>query len=265
MHNTITQNMISPLAHISPKAQIGNNVTIEPFANIYGDVIIGDNTWIGSNTVIMDGTRIGKNCKVFPGAVLGGVPQDLKFKGENSTAEIGDNTVIREYVTINRGTVDRMVTKVGSNCLVMSYAHIAHDCLIGNNVIIASYVGLTGHVTVEDYAIIEGLSGTQQFTTIGAHSFVAGGSLIRKSVPPFIRVAREPLQYLGVNIVGLTRRGFSKEAIKNIEDIYRVIFVRGYNMTKAVEVVMEECPDSPERKQILDFIANEKEGIVKGI
>ncbi|MBS1646659.1 MAG: acyl-ACP--UDP-N-acetylglucosamine O-acyltransferase [Bacteroidetes bacterium] len=257
--------MISKLAHVSPKAQIGANVTIEPFANIYDDVVIGDGTWIGSNTVIMDGTRIGKNCKIFPGAVLGGIPQDLKFNGENSLAEIGDNTVIREYATINRGTVDRMVTRVGKNCLIMAYAHIAHDCLIGDHVIVASYVGITGHVTIEDYAIIEGLSGTQQFITIGAHSFVAGGSLMRKSVPPFIRVAREPLQYIGVNIVGLTRRGFSKEAIKNIEDIYRIIFVRSYNMTKAIEVVMDECPDTPERKQILHFIANAKDGVVKGI
>jgi len=257
--------MISNLAYVHPKAQIGNNVTIEQFATIAADVIIGDNSSIGPNAVIMDGSRIGKNSKIFPGAVIGGVPQDLKFNGENSLAEVGDNTVIREYVTINRGTVDRMTTKVGNNCMIMAYTHIAHDSLIGNNVIIAGYVGITGHITVEDFAIIEGLTGAQQFLTIGAHSFVAGCSQIRKSVPPFIRVAREPLQYIGVNIVGLTRRGFSKESIKNIEDIYRVIFVRGYSMSKALEMVESECPDSPERKQILDFIRNEKDGIVKGI
>jgi len=257
--------MVSNLASINPKAQIGNNVTVEAFASIAGDVIIGDNTWIGPNAVIMDGTRIGKNCKVFPGAVLGGVPQDLKYKGENSLAEIGDNTVIREYVTINRGTADRMTTKVGNNTMIMAYTHIAHDSLIGNNVILASYIGITGHVTVEDHAIIEGLSGTQQFIRIGAHSFIAGCSQMRKSVPPYIRVAREPLQYIGVNIVGLTRRGFSKESIKNIEDIYRIIFVRGYNMTKALEMVEVDCPDTPERRQIVDFIRNEKDGIVKGI
>jgi UDP-N-acetylglucosamine acyltransferase len=257
--------MISNLASVHPKAQIGNNVTIEPFATVAGDVVIGDNSSIGPNVVIMDGTRIGKNSKIFPGAVLGGIPQDLKFKGENSLAEVGDNTVIREYVTINRGTVDRMTTKVGNNCMIMAYTHIAHDSLVGNNVIIASYVGITGHITVQDHAIIEGLSGAQQFLTIGAHSFIAACSQIRKSVPPFIRVAREPLQYIGVNIVGLTRRGFSKETIKNIEDIYRIIFVRGYSMSKALEMVESECPESPERKQILDFIRNEKDGIVRGI
>jgi len=257
--------MVSNLASVNPKAQLGNNVTVEAFASIAGDVIIGDNTWIGPNAVIMDGTRIGKNCKVFPGAVLGGVPQDLKYKGENSLAEIGDNVIIREYVTINRGTADRMTTKVGNNTMIMAYTHIAHDSLIGNNVILASYIGITGHVTIEDHAIIEGLSGTQQFIRIGAHSFIAGCSQMRKSIPPYIRVAREPLQYIGVNIVGLTRRGFSKESIKNIEDIYRIIFVRGYNMTKALEMVEVDCPDTPERRQIVDFIRNEKDGIVKGI
>ena len=257
--------MISNLASIHPKAQIGNNVTIEPFATIAADVIIGDNSSIGPNAVIMDGSRIGKNSQIFPGAVIGGVPQDLKFKGEKSLAEVGDNTVIREYVTINRGTLDRMTTKIGNNCMIMAYAHIAHDSLIGNNVILASYVGVTGHITIEDYAIIEGLSGAQQFLTIGAHSFTAACSQIRKSVPPFIRVAREPLQYIGVNIVGLTRRGFSKETIKNIEDIYRIVFVRGYNMSKALEMVESECPDTPERKQILEFIRNQKDGIVRGI
>lgn len=257
--------MVSNLASVHPKAQLGNNVTVEAFASISADVIIGDGTWIGPNAVIMDGARIGKNCKIFPGAVIAGIPQDLKFKGEHSLAEIGDNSVIREYATINRGTLDKMTTKVGSNTMIMAYAHIAHDCMIGNNVIIASYVGITGHVTVEDFAIIEGLSGTQQFIKIGAHSFIAGCSQMRKSVPPYIRVAREPLQYIGVNIVGLTRRGFSKEAIKNIEDIYRVIFVRGYNMTKALEMVEQDCPDTPERRQIVDFIRNEKDGIVKGI
>lgn len=257
--------MVSNLANVHPKAQLGNNVTVEAFATIAADVVIGDGTWIGPNAVIMDGTRIGKNCKIFPGAVLGGIPQDLKFKGENSLAEIGDNVVIREYVTVNRGTADRMTTKIGNNSMVMAYTHIAHDSLIGNNVILASYIGIVGHVTIEDHAIVEGLSGSQQFITIGAHSFIAGFSQMRKSIPPYIRVAREPLQYIGVNIVGLTRRGFSKETIKNIEDIYRIIFVRGYNMTKALEMVEMDCPDTPERRQIVDFIRNQKDGIVKGI
>jgi UDP-N-acetylglucosamine acyltransferase len=257
--------MISNLAYVHPKAKIGNNVTIEPFAMIYGDVEIGDNCWIGSNAVIMDKSRIGKNNRIFPGAVIGAIPQDLKFKGEDSLAEIGDNNTIREFVTINRGTADRMTTKIGNNCLLMAYTHLGHDCILGNNIIIANSGNLAGHITVEDNVIIEGIVAAQQFVNIGAHSFIAGASLIRKSVPPYIRVAREPLQFIGVNTVGLTRRGFSKELIKNIEDIYRIIFVRGHNITNALEIVENEIPDSLERKQIVDFIREQKDGIVKGI
>lgn len=257
--------MISNLAYVHPKAKIGNNVTIEPFAMIYGDVEIGDNCWIGSNAVIMDKSRIGKNNRIFPGAVIGAIPQDLKFKGEDSLAEIGDNNTIREFVTINRGTADRMTTKIGNNCLLMAYTHLGHDCILGNNIIIANSGNLAGHITVEDNVIIEGIVAAQQFVNIGAHSFIAGASLIRKSVPPYIRVAREPLQFIGVNTVGLTRRGFSKELIKNIEDIYRIIFVRGHNLTNALEIVESEIPESAERKQIVDFIRAQKDGIVKGI
>lgn len=257
--------MISNLAYVHPKAKIGNNVTVEPFAMIHGDVEIGDNCWIGSNAVIMDKSRIGKNNRIFPGAVIGAIPQDLKFKGEDSLAEIGDNNTIREFVTINRGTADRMTTKIGNNCLLMAYTHLGHDCILGNNIIIANSGNLAGHITVEDNVIIEGIVAAQQFVNIGAHSFIAGASLIRKSVPPYIRVAREPLQFIGVNTVGLTRRGFSKELIKNIEDIYRIIFVRGHNITNALEIVENEIPDSPERKQIVDFIRAQKDGIVKGI
>lgn len=257
--------MISNLAYVHPKAKIGNNVTIEPFAMIYGDVEIGDNCWIGSNAVIMDKSRIGKNNKIFPGAIIGAIPQDLKFKGEDSLAEIGDNNTIREFVTINRGTADRMTTKIGNNCLLMAYTHLGHDCILGNNIIIANNGNLAGHITVEDFVIIEGIVAAQQFVNIGAHSFVAGASLVRKSIPPFIRVAREPLQFIGVNTVGLARRGFSKDFIKNVEDIYRIIFVRGHNLTNALEIVESEIPDSAEKKQILDFIRNQKDGIIKGI
>ncbi|MGE0566930.1 MAG: acyl-ACP--UDP-N-acetylglucosamine O-acyltransferase [Bacteroidia bacterium] len=257
--------MISNLAYVHPKAQIGNNVTIEPFATIYGDVVIGDNCWIGPNSVIMDKTRMGKNNKIFPGAVVGAIPQDLKFKGEESLVEIGDNNSIRECVTINRGTLDRMTTKIGNNNLLMAYTHLGHDCILGNNIIIANNGNLAGHITIEDNVIIEGVVAAQQFINIGAHSFIAGASLVRKSVPPYIRVAREPLQFIGVNTIGLARRGFDKEVIKNIEDIYRLIFVRGHNITNAIEIVEAEVPDTPEKKQILDFIKNQKDGIVKGI
>lgn len=257
--------MISPLANVSPKAQLGKNVVVSPFATIEDKVIIGDNTWIGPNAVIMNYTRIGNNCRIFPGAVIGAEPQDLKFKGEESTVEIGNNTTIREFVTIHRGTLDKMTTKVGDNCLIMAYVHIAHDCIVGNNVIIANSVGLSGHINIEDYAVIEGMSAAQQFITIGKHSFIAGASLIRKSVPPYVRCAREPLQYIGVNTVGLTRRGFTPEQIKQIEDIYRIIYVRGYNLQTALEIVEKEIPDSIFKTEILEFIRNQKDGVIKGI
>lgn len=257
--------MISNLASVSPKAKIGKNVTIEPFATIYDNVEIGDNTWIAPNVVVFPDTTIGHDCKIYPGASLGAVSQDLKYKGEPANTVIGNNTVIREFVTVHKGTADRQTTRVGDNCLIMAYAHIAHDCIIGNNVILASFVGLAGHITIEDFAILEGGAVAQQFVTIGAHSFIAGASLVRKNVPPYIRVAREPLQYIGVNSIGLSRRGFEKETIQEIEDIYRTIFVRGHTVSKALEAVEAEIKDSAVKTQILSFIKNSKDGIVKGI
>ncbi len=257
--------MISNLASVSPKAKIGKNVTIGPFATIYEDVEIGDDTFIHPNAVIYPDTIIGKGCKIFPGAIIGIVNQDLKYKGEKSNTVIGDNTTIREYATIHKGTADKMTTKVGNNCLIMCYTHIGHDTFVGNNVIVANNGSLAGHIVIEDYAILEGVVAAQQFVQIGAHSFIAGASLVRKSVPPYIRVAREPLQFIGVNTIGLARRGFDKEVIKQIEDIYRIIFVRGHNLTNALEIVESEIPDSIYRKQILEFIRNQKDGIVRGI
>lgn len=257
--------MISPLANVSPKARIGKNVTIEAFATVYEDVEIGDNTHIHPNAVIYPDTIIGTGNQIFPGAIIGIVSQDLKYKGEKSNTVIGNNNIIREYVTIHKGTADRMTTRIGNNCLLMAYVHVAHDCIVGNHVILANSVGLSGHITVEDHVIVEGMCGTQQFITIGAHSFIAGGSLIRKSVPPFVRVAREPLQFIGVNTIGLTRRGFDKEIIKQIEDIYRLIFVRGHNMTNALELVEQEITDNEIRAQIVNFIRSQKDGIIKGI
>lgn len=257
--------MISPLANVSPKARIGKNVTIEAFATIYEDVEIGDNTYIHPNAVIYPDTIIGHDCKIFPGAVIGIVSQDLKYKGEKSNTVIGNNTTIREFATIHKGTADRMTTKVGNNCLIMCYTHLGHDCFIGNNVIIANNGSLAGHITVEDFVIIEGVVAAQQFVNIGAHAFVAGASLVRKSIPPYVRVAREPLQFIGVNTIGLARRGFDKDVIKQIEDIYRIIFVRGHNVTNALEIVENEMPDTPIRKEIVDFIRRQQDGIIKGI
>ncbi len=257
--------MISPLAHISESAQLGADVEVHPFAHIHEDVIIGDGCIIHSNANLYPGTRLGKNCEVFPGAVIGVVPQDLKFNGEYTTVEIGDNTKIRECVTIHRGTSDRNKTKIGSNCLLMTYVHIAHDCLIGDNVILASYVGLSGHVTIDDYAIIEGKAAAQQFVHIGAHSFIGGASLIRKDVPPFIKAAREPMTFAGVNSVGLRRRGMTDEQIREIEDIYRIIYVQNNNITKGIAVVKDTMPASPLLDEIVGFIQGSDKGVIRGL
>ena len=257
--------MISQLANISPLAQLGKGVVVESFTTIYEDVIIGENTKIHPNVTIYPGTRIGSNCEVFPGAVIGVIPQDLKFEGEATTVEIGNNTVIRECVTIHRGTKDRWKTKIGDNCLLMTYVHIAHDCFIGNNVILASYVGLSGHVTIEDFAILEGMVASQQFVTVGAHAFVAGASLIRKNIPPFVKCAREPLTFAGVNSVGLRRRGFTDEQVREIEDIYRMLYVQHNNISKGIESIKESIPDSPIRQQIIQFIESSDKGVIRGM
>lgn len=256
--------MSNPLVSIHPEARIAANVTIEPFTTISRDVEIGEGTWIGSNVSICDGARIGKNCKIFPGAVISAIPQDLKYKGEQTTTVIGDNTTVRECVTVNKGTVAAGTTQVGKNCLLMAYVHIAHDCIIGDNVILANSVNLAGHVTIEDFAILEGYVGVSQFIRIGAHSFIAGQTGVRKNVPPFVKGAREPLSYTGINSVGLRRRGYEPEAIQAIQEIYRVIFQSGMNITKAVEAVEQRFPSSPHRDHIISFIRESEKGIMRG-
>lgn len=256
--------MIQPLAYIHPDAKIGANVVIEPFATIQGDVEIGEGTWIGSNVTIMDGARIGKNCQIFPGAVISGIPQDLKFEGEKTTAEIGDHTTIRECVTINRGTKDKWRTVVGSNCLIQAYSHIAHDCLVGDNCIFSNNSTLAGHITVGDYVVLAGMVAVHQFCHIGSHAFIAGGSLVRKDVPPFVKAAREPLSYAGINSVGLRRRGFSPGQINEIQDIYRVLFVNNTNLAKALDLIEAEYKPTEIRDEILDFIRSSNRGIMKG-
>ncbi len=257
--------MIQPLAYIHPQAKIAENVVIEPFVTVYKDVIIGEGTWIGSNVTIMDGARIGKNCRIFPGAVISAPPQDLKYNGEASTVTVGDNTIIRECVTLNRGTaLDKNTTTVGSNCLLMAYVHIAHDCIIGNNVIIANSVQLAGHIEVQDFAFIGGASAIHQFVSIGAHSIISGGSLVRKDVPPYTKAGREPLSYVGINSVGLRRRGFSSEQIYEIQDIYRTIFLKKFNISRALDIIETEREPTEIRDEILDFIRNSNRGVMKG-
>ena len=256
--------MNQPLAFIHPGAKIAKNVVVEPFATISNKVEIGEGTWIGPNVTIMEGARIGKNCSIFPGAVIAGVPQDLKFVGEETTAEIGDNTTIRECVTINRGTSNRMKTVIGENCLIMAYSHIAHDCKVGNHCIFSNNSTLAGHITIGDHVILAGMAAVHQFVTIGDHAFIAGGSLVRKDVPPFVKGAREPLSYVGINSVGLRRRGFSAEKITEIQNIYRLLYQKNYNNAQAAEIIEAEMIASPERDEILQFIRNSQRGIMKG-
>jgi len=253
-----------PLAVVSPKAKIGKNVKISPFVTIEEDVVIGDGSQIGPNAVIMSGSRIGQNCQIFPGAIIGAAPQDLKFKGEYSTLEVGDNTIIREYCTLNRGTAANEKTVVGSNCLLMAYVHIAHDCIVGNHCVLANNSTLAGHVELEDYVILGGMSAVHQFTRIGAHAMLGGGVLLNKDVPPFVRVAHYPASYIGVNVIGLKRRGFSVETIEAIQDIYHQLFVAKQGRADALANI-DALDNSKEKEQILQFIEDSEIGIVKGL
>lgn len=255
--------MISDLAFIHPDAKLGENVTVDPFAYIAGNVIIGEGTWIGPNATIMDGARIGKNCRIFPTAVVSAIPQDLKFRGEETTVEIGDRTTIREGATVNRGTAASGKTIVGTDCLLMAYSHIGHDCVIGNYCIIGNTTGLAGEVKVDDWAILSGGTLVHQFTRVGAHVMVGGGSKIRIDVPPFIKADREPLAFMGINTVGLTRRGFEKERIDEIHNIYRAIYLNGMNFSQALQYVESEFSKSPDRDYIINFIRNSERGVIR--
>lgn len=255
--------MHQPLSSVHPDARIADDVEIGPFTTIHGDVEIGPGCRIGSNVTIFPGARIGSNVTVFPGAVIAAIPQDLKFRGEETLAVIGDNTVLRECVTVNRGTAAKGRTVVGANCLIMAYSHVAHDCLIGDNVIISNATQLAGEVQVDDFAIIGGGSLIHQFCHIGAHIMMQGGALVNKDIPPFVKAAREPISYTGVNTVGLRRRGFSSETIAMIQEVYRLLYNGGHTVTEAVKVVEQEVPACPERDMILDFVRSSERGILR--
>ena len=256
--------MNQPFSYIHPSAKLADTVIVEPFVTISKNVEIGAGTWIGPHVTIMEGARIGKNCKIFPGAVISAVPQDLKYKGEDSTVEIGNNVIIREYVTINRGTAHSMKTSIGTNTMLMAYVHIAHDCMIGDNCILANNVNLAGHITIEDYAILGGACNIQQFTKIGKYAFLSGGSLVNKDIPPFVRAARHPTAYAGVNSIGLRRKGFTNEQINAIHDIYRILYLKGLNTSNALKLIETEIPSSPEKDEIVPFIRESVRGIMKG-
>lgn len=255
---------ISSLAHIHADAQIGENVTIDPFAVIHADVVIGDNTHIHSHAIIHEGVQIGQGCQIFQGAAVGSIPQDLKFDGEKTRLVIGDHTVIREYCTLNRGTSAHGTTDIGEHCLLMAYVHVAHDCIIGDHCILVNNVNLGGHVEIGDHAILSAMSMVHQFVKIGSHAMISGGSLVRKDVPPFVKAAREPLSFVGVNSIGLRRRGYSAEQIHDIQEIYRILYLKGFNNTEAVQVIDDEVQQSASRDLVLDFMRKSDRGLIKG-
>lgn len=256
---------MNQLSNVHPEAKIGENVVIEAFATVGKDVEIGDGTWIGPNAVIMDGARIGKNCKIFPGAVIAGIPQDLKFQGEYTTVEIGDNTTIRECVTINKGTSAKNKTTIGNNCLLMAYSHVAHDCILKNNVIIGNSVNLAGEVEVDNFAIVSAMSGVHQFVRIGKNAFIQGVSKVGKDVPPYVLAGRDPLSYAGLNSVGLRRKGFSNEEINQIQELYRIIYQKGLNTSDAIKQIEETYEETEYKNEIVSFVKASKRGIIKGL
>ena len=256
--------MKNELSFVHLDAIIGENVTISPFVTIDKNVVIGDGTYIYPNAVILEGARIGKNCRIFPGSVISGIPQDLKFQGEETTCEIGDNTTVRECVTVNRGTASKGKTVVGNNCLLMAYSHIAHDCILQNNIIIGNATQLAGAVEVDDYAILSGGTLVHQFSHVGKHVMVQGGSRLAKDIPPYVMVGRDPITYSGVNIVGLRRRGFTNEQISTIQEIYRSLYQSGMNNTNAIKHINATIADCPEKQEVISFVANSQRGIVRG-
>jgi UDP-N-acetylglucosamine acyltransferase len=253
------------LANIHPEASIAENVTIEPFATVQKDVVIGEGSWIGPNSVVMDGARIGKNCTIFPGSVISAIPQDMKYDGEYTTVEIGDNTVIRECVTVNKGTKVRGKTVIGRDCLLMAYVHVAHDCVLGDRVILVNNATLGGEVEIDDWAIVSASCLIHQYVQIGKHVMVQGGSKVGKDVPPYITAGRDPFSYEGLNSIGLKRRNFPNETILEIQEMYRIIFHGGYNNTQAREYIEKNFQPSAERDEILGFMQKSRRGLIKGL
>ncbi len=256
--------LISSLAVVHPDAQIGIGVQIDAFATVEPNTVIGDYTHIHQGAIIKSGSRIGQHCQVHPYAVVGNIPQDLKFKGEETTAVIGNHTTLREFVTINRGTASRNTTRVGDNCLIMAYCHVAHDCVLGNSLIIGNGTQIAGEVEIDDFSTISGGVLIHQFVRISQHVMIQGGSLVGKDIPPYTLIGREPISYCGINSVGLRRRGFQNEQIFLINDIYRLLYQSGMNKTEVLKEIEKNYADCYERNLILDFIKNSERGIVRG-
>jgi UDP-N-acetylglucosamine acyltransferase len=255
--------MISPNAYVSPNAILGKDVVVDAFAYIDDNVIIGDGTHVFSSATILSGARIGKNCRIFPGAVVSAIPQDLKFRGEETTAVIGNNTTLRECVTVNRGTASKGTTLVGSNCLIMAYSHVAHDCILHDNIIIGNASQIAGEVEIDDWAILSGNCLVHQFCHIGAHIIMQGGSRTTKDVPPYITAGRDPLAFAGLNLIGLRRRGFSSEQIQTIQECYRALYQSALNVSQAIERIETDLGPSVERDTILNFLKGSQRGIIR--
>ncbi len=256
--------MIHPLASVHPSAVIAESAQIGPFAYIEENVVIGERTVVMANASVMSGARIGDDCQIFPSAVVGAIPQDLKFRGEDTLAIIGNNTVIRECATVHRGTASKGKTVVGNNCLIMAYSHVAHDCLLHDHIIMSNATQLAGEVVVDEYAILGGGSLVHQFTHVGAHSMTQGGTKVNKDIPPYVIAAREPVSFCGINAVGLSRRGFTKEQVTAIQDTYRLIYMSGLNVSQALQQINETLPQSPERDAIINFITTSPRGVIRG-
>lgn len=257
-------NNVSSLAFVHPEAKLGENVIVEPFAYVDRNTEIGEGTRIMAQATVLCGARIGKYCTIFPHATIGGIPQDLKFKGEDTVAIIGDNTTIRECATINRGTASKGFSKVGSHCLIMAYSHVAHDCVINDYVILGNSTQLAGEIEIDDYAIVSGGTLVHQFSRIGAHVMIQGGAKIPKDIPPFVMVGREPITYVGLNVVGLRRRGFTSERINSIQEVYRYLYQSGFNISQAVERIEKELPETDDRNHVLEFVRSSSRGIIRG-
>ena len=253
-----------PRANVHPEAQIGERVRIDPFVTVAADVVIGDDCHLMANAVILGGTRLSRGVSVFPGAVVGAVPQDLKFAGEQSTLEVGEGTTIREFCTLNRGTRATHTTRVGANCLLMAYVHVAHDCIVGDRVVLANNVNLAGHVEIGDHAVLGGLAAVHQFVKIGAHVMLGGGSLLRKDVPPFVTAARSPVRFMGINRTGLERRDFSAERIQTITNAYREFFAPGRSRPDALEELRALATGNADLAAIVDFVDQSQRGLIRG-
>ena len=258
----MTGSRIHPTAIVDPGAEIGERVEIGAFAIVGEDCTIGDDCVIAPRATLERNVTLGRGVKVGIGSVVGGAPQDLKYGGEETTVEIGDGTVIREYVTINRGTAHSFKTVVGRNCLIMSYVHLGHDCRLGDSVILSNVVQLAGHVTIEDKAILSGLSAVHQFVRIGRHSFIGGCSRVSKDIPPFLKAVGNPVKLYGLNTVGLQRSGMDEETIRELKRAYRLFFRSDLNVSQAIERAQSELEVFPEVKELIRFVEASERGVV---